>query len=140
MNFPESVSRDVCVDFSGADAGMAEQFLNDSQVGAVFKEVGCKAVPERMRGDGALDAGAADPLFDAIPHCDGGEGRAAFGEKDIGRRLFCHQLRAGDLQVALQRLLCLAANRHHAFLVAFANYIDEARFQAQLFEPQIAKL
>jgi hypothetical protein len=73
MYFPQSIARHMGVDLRGADVGVAEQFLNHPQICAVFEQVRGKTVPKHVRGDVALDAGPADPIFNAEPERYGGE-------------------------------------------------------------------
>ena len=72
------------IDFGGADAGVAEQFLDDAQVRAVFEQVRGKAMPEHVGRHVARDAGAADALLDPQPEGDRRKGGAALGEEHIG--------------------------------------------------------
>jgi len=59
---------DAGVDGGGGDILVAEEFLNVPQVGAVFEEVGGKAVAEVMAGglftDTAFDEGVLEDLLD----------------------------------------------------------------------------
>ena len=48
---------DVGVDFGGADGLMAQQGLDDAQVGAAFEQGCCKRVAQRVGRDGLRDAG-----------------------------------------------------------------------------------
>ena len=69
MDGAEAVLVDVGVDLGGGDVGMAEHFLDDSEVGAVVEEVGGEAVAELVGMDflGEASSGGAfvDDLFDA---------------------------------------------------------------------------
>jgi len=53
----EPFAGDVGVHFGGRDAGVAEKFLNDAQVGAVLEQVCGETMPQHVRCDVALDAG-----------------------------------------------------------------------------------
>ena len=46
------------VDFGGSRAFMAEEFLDVAQIGAVFQEVGCKGVTERVEAELLGDLGS----------------------------------------------------------------------------------
>lgn len=85
MNFPKPVASHMSVDFSGTDIGMAEQFLDDTQVGAMFQEMCRKAVPQHVGSDVALDAGPADVIFNPQPECDGRKRSSAPCQKNVGR-------------------------------------------------------
>ncbi len=56
---------DVGVAVGGGDAGVAEHFLDDAQVGAVFEKVGGEGVAERVWRDRPGDAGDLGVAFDA---------------------------------------------------------------------------
>ncbi len=84
VNLLQPAAGDVGVDFGGADAGVAEQFLDHAQVGTVFQQMGGEAVAQHVWRDVALDAGRRDALLDVEPHRDAGKGGAALGEKDGG--------------------------------------------------------
>src|ERR1039458_10719433 len=83
VDVAQTLGGDVGIDFSRADAGMAEQLLNDAQVGAVIEQMGGKAVAQHVGGDVAGDAGPAGAVFDAQAQSHGGEWGAAFWEKDV---------------------------------------------------------
>jgi len=79
VDLPEAIAGDVGVDFGGADGGMTEEFLDDTQVGAVLQQMGGEAVPEHVGGDVPLHARATDAVFDALPQGDGREGFVVAG-------------------------------------------------------------
>src|ERR1039457_5686979 len=81
VDVPQTVGGDVGIDFGRADAGMAEQLLDDAQVRAVIKQMGGKAVAQHVGGDVAGDAGPAGALLDAQPQGHGSEWGAASGQK-----------------------------------------------------------
>ena len=58
VHLAQTTTGDVRVHLRGADAGVTEEFLNHTQVRAVFHEVRGKAVAQHMRGDIARDARA----------------------------------------------------------------------------------
>jgi len=140
VHLAQTLAGDVRVDFGGADARVAEQFLDDAQVGAVVEQVRGEAVPEHVRGNVAGDAGAPGAAFDPQPEGHGRERRAARGQKHVGRRARPHQLGPADLQIAVERFDGFAADGHNAFLVALADDVDEPRVQVQLLEAQVAQL
>ena len=63
----ETLAGDVGIDLGRGDAGVAEEFLNDAQVGTVFEEVSGEAVPEHVRRDVAIDPRTEASFFDARP-------------------------------------------------------------------------
>ena len=86
MYFAEPLPCYVRVNLGRADAGMAEQLLDDAQVGAVLQQVGREAVPQHVGSHVARNVGAADTLFDAQPERHRGKRCAAPGEEDTGWR------------------------------------------------------
>src|ERR1039457_6839631 len=83
VDVPQTVGGDVGIDFGRADAGMAEQLLNDAQVRAVIEQMGGKAVAQHVGGDVAGDAGPAGAVFDGQPQSAGGAWGGALGGKDV---------------------------------------------------------
>lgn len=60
---PASV-QDVGVEHGGADAGVAQEFLDGPDIVSVFKQVGGEAVPEGVAGGAFLEAARPDrPLL-----------------------------------------------------------------------------
>lgn len=55
---------DVCVDHGGAEVGVAEEFLDGSNVGAGLEEVGGEGMPEGVASGLLGNAGAADGFAD----------------------------------------------------------------------------
>ena len=66
VHLSQPPARHVGVHFRGADAGMAEEFLDYPQVGAVF-EVRRDAMTQNMWSDVAPKASAPDPLLAPQP-------------------------------------------------------------------------
>ena len=64
---------DVGVDLRGRDVRMAEQLLNDAQVGTAAEEVRGEAVAHEVRIDIRFDASAGRVLFDELADAGGGE-------------------------------------------------------------------
>ena len=67
VDFPQARHGDVGIDFGRADAGVAQQFLDDAQVGAVFQQMGGEAVAQHVRREVAAQAGPAGAALDAQP-------------------------------------------------------------------------
>ena len=140
MDFAEAIAGHVRVNLGGADAGVAEQFLDDAQVRAVLQQMRREAVPEHVRGDIARRSGPAHASFDAQPQCYRGKRRSALRQEHIRGRFLRHEFGPAAVKVTVQRFNGFSPHRHNAFFVAFADDIDEACFEVQLFEPQIAQL
>jgi hypothetical protein len=81
VDLAQTLSVQMGVNFGGADAGVAEEFLDDAQVRAVFEEVGGKAVAQHVRGDVPPEARPRGAALDPLPEGHGGEGSAAPGEE-----------------------------------------------------------
>ena len=62
---------DMGIYFGGRDVRMPEELLDDANIGASFKEVGCEGVPERvgarMPGDARLDNVFAENFPESHP-------------------------------------------------------------------------
>ena len=84
MHLAKAVARHMRIDLGRADAGVAQQLLDNAQVGAVLQQMRREAVPQHMRRDVAGDAGAAYALFDAQPEGYRRKWRPAAGQKDTG--------------------------------------------------------
>ena len=67
VDVPQARTGHVRVNLGGADAGVAEQFLDDPQVGAVLQQMGGKAVPQHVRRDVPVNAGQPHAPFDPQP-------------------------------------------------------------------------
>jgi hypothetical protein len=70
---PQPIDGYMRVDLSGRQAGMAEQFLNRSQICSAIEQVSGSGVPQPVRGQaafgdpcgGPIDDGAGSPLVKA---------------------------------------------------------------------------
>ena len=107
-----AVGRQVRVDLGGAEALVAEQFLDAAQVGAVVEQVRREAVTQRVRADSRVEAGRDQILVELAPDGAGAEGFAVLVEEDAaGRGALALGLRAAEFEVALHGLDRLAADR-----------------------------
>ena len=70
VNVPQSGPADMRVDLGCADAGMAEQFLDDAQIRPMLQQMGGEAVSQHVRGHVSFNARPADAIFDAFPQGD----------------------------------------------------------------------
>ena len=139
MNFAEALAGDVGVKFGGADAAVAEEFLDDAQVGAVFQEMGCETVAKHVRRDVAGDAGVARAGFDAAPHGRSAEGAAAFGEEKVSGGFWADLFWAAGFEVTIDRGDGVMADGDDAFFVAFADDREEASVEVKVLNAQAAK-
>ena len=73
---------DVGVPVGGGDIGMAQEFLDDAEVGAVFEEMGGKRVAEGVGRDRLGEADFGGVVFDSLPNADAAHAGAALGDED----------------------------------------------------------
>ena len=118
---------DVGVDFGGEDGFVAEHFLDDAEVGAVFDEVGREGVAEGVGGDFLVDARDERLLFDEIEDGHPAQRVAVFVEEgDVVEGRFggggagvevAGESSGGDVPEGDEPLLvALADDAHEAFL------------------------
>ena len=118
---------DVGVDLGGEDGFVAEHFLDDAEVGAVFDEVGGEGVAEGVGGDFLVDACDERLLLDEVEDGHPAERAAVFVEEgdvvegrlggcgasgQIGREGVRRHLAEGDEPL----LVALADDAHEALL------------------------
>lgn len=139
VNVAKTVGGDVGVDFGGGDGGVAEKFLDDAEISAVFEQVSGEAVSEHMRSDVTFDASHAGAFLDAQPERHRSERSSALGEENVTGRMGADELGPGRFKVLLESLDGFASDRHSAFFVAFAEDGDEAGIEVELFESDVAE-
>ena len=86
MDFAKVLDADFGVNGGGFELFVAEELLDDADVGPAFEHVGGAAVAQKMAAAGATDAGLLEGLADASAEDVGTEGRAVDGEEEGG---FC---------------------------------------------------
>lgn len=139
VDLAQAAFGDVGVDLGGGDGGMAEEFLDDAEVGPMFEEVGGEAVSEHVGGDGPADSGEPGAFADSEPEGDGGEGRAAPGQEDGARAAGGEEGGSRDLEIALEGGDGDAADGDDSFLAAFADDGCVSGLEVELFEAEGAK-
>ena len=82
-----------------------------------------------MRRDVALNARATDTILDVQPKRDCRERRAALRQKNIRRRFWRDKFWPRNFDETIQSLNGFFPDRHDAFLVAFADDVDESGFE-----------
>src|ERR1043166_10044963 len=88
MDFAQATAAHVSINFGGADAGVAEQFLDNAQIGPMLEQMGRETMAQHVRGHVPADPGGAHAPLDSPPKCNAGECRASLREEDIrGRAL-----------------------------------------------------
>src|SRR6185503_3001786 len=133
MNVAQAFPGDMGIDLGSADAGVAEKFLNDPQIRTVLEQVGREAVPQHVRCHIARDAGVTNSILNAEPKSDWRERRATFGEENGARRLAGDELWSTSLEISIESCYRLTPERHHAFLIAFADHVQKTCLELQLF-------
>ena len=88
MDSMEAFLVDVGVDLGGGDVGVAEEFLDDAEVGAIFEEVSGEAVAQEVWVDAAFESCGAGTGFDDLPGALGREVASMGADEDDGRRSF----------------------------------------------------
>lgn len=71
MDGLEAFLVDVSVNLGGGNIGVAEEFLNDPEVGAIFQEVRGKGVAEKVGVDVLINAGGLGAFLDDLANADG---------------------------------------------------------------------
>jgi hypothetical protein len=73
----------VGVDLGRADAGVAEEFLDDAEVGAAGEQMGGEGVAEEMGIDAGIKPGGLGGFFHDPPEVGGGEAAAVVAEEHL---------------------------------------------------------
>jgi len=77
MDLFEALVIDVGVDLGGCDISVAEELLNDAQIGSILKQVGREGVPQEVRIHVLLDASLLGAVFYNLTNAVRAEGAAA---------------------------------------------------------------
>ena len=124
----EVVQRDARVALGGRELGVAEEFLDRAEVGAVAEQVGGVGVTESMGVEAGVAVGEETVFFDEQLDAAGGEtGAAAVDEQSI---LFCR----ADGEVKVERFGGFRGVGHEAFLAALAADAEPAFGAVEVFE------
>ena len=125
---------DVGVDLGGSDVGVAEEFLDDAQVGAVLQEVGGERVAEEVWVDVGFDAGEPGAVADDLADAFGGERGAIFGDEDVVAGFTRDEFRAFVGEVVGDGGEGFGADGDDAGFVTFAGDADGAGVVGELVE------
>lgn len=130
---------DMCVDLCGADIGMAEQFLDDAEVGAAAEEVGGEAVTQDVRRDAFEQPAAPAELFDEHPEADALERLAGSRKKQqIAAMVIDPGTTIGEIM--LNRIDRGPADRDNAFLHPLAQHADAADLHVEVANLELTEL
>ena len=119
----------VRVELRGREIGMAEHFLNTSQVGAALEEVCREGMPEKVGvNPPRLEPGPlGEPTEDQEGACPG-EGAAARVEEELGSVPTVEE-RPAVGEVPAERFRAAAPDRDDALLCAFSDAADDPRLE-----------
>ncbi len=140
VDFAQTITGDVGVNFGGADVGMAEEFLDDAEVGTVLQKVGGEAVAQHVGSDVAFDASMFHPMFDPQPECDRCERCAALGQEKGGGRFGGDKFWPTRIEVMLNGGDGFPAQWHNALFVPLPDHVDKSGVEMKLFETDGAQL
>lgn len=136
----EAFHRDVGVELGGGHAGVAEEFLDDTQVGAAFEQVGGGGVAQAVR---AQVGRSGDGRDDLVHHGAGlalVEAAAALAEQQCPAGMFVDQGRAARAEPGVQRGVGGAAEGYRSFLVALAEDTDECALPIDVVDVEATQL
>ncbi len=124
----EVVQRDAGVALGGGELGVAEEFLDGAEVGAIAEQMGGVGVAEGVGVEAGVAVGEEAVFFDEQLDAAGGEtGAAAVDEQS---RLF----RRADGKVMVERFGGFRGVGHEAFLAALAADAEPAFGAVEVFE------
>lgn len=140
MGLDEVFLVEVGVDLGGGDVGVAEEFLDDAEVGPAFEEVGGEGVAEEVRIDFVGEAGARGAVFDDLAHAVGGEGAAANGEEDVGGGFArFDEFGALVVEISLDGVEGAQADGDEAGFVALSGDAEDFVVEVEVFEARVAE-
>lgn len=116
---------DVGVNLRGRDVRVAEQFLNDAEIGSTAEQMGGETVAHEVRIDIRFDPGAGGVLFDELADAGSGELFSPDREENLGAGFFGDEFRAFALEVGSNGFTGGLAERDEAGFFALAGYADE---------------
>ena len=147
VDVPDPFAGQVGVELRRADTRMAEQLLDDPQVGPTLEEVGRERVAERVRRHPRRRPAAGGRAADDRPGLlarravargrSGTAGRRASGATCPGER---QPGRTHDLEVARQPVEGDLADRHEPLAVALADDPDEPAVEREVLAVQPERL
>jgi len=126
MEFFQSVLVDMGVDLGRSNVGVAQHDLHGAQVSAMGQEMGGKGVAQHVGGDGLADGGCQCRFLDDLPETEPGHGAAPVADKKDVAAPALEDQRAGRFEVVVDDFPGRNAKRDEPFLVALADYPDEA--------------
>jgi len=119
---------------------MAEQFLNDTQIGAALEQVGRRAVPQTVRSDVMRSVHRCDGLVHDSAGLPRVQPSTAGAEQQRRPRLCGGQRRAAVAKPGPQRVQCRLSERHGALLVAFSEHPQQSVPGVEVVDVEAAQL
>ena len=133
----EAVLIDMRIDLGGGDIGMAEQFLNDPQVGTVAEKVGGKAVAKQMGIDIDFDSRVLGGVFDDLPDADRGEFCSTNREENFAPRARFDESGAFLFEISANGGAGFLADGDEASFLTFADDSNDPEIKIEEFEPSV---
>ena len=130
----------VGVNLCGGNVGVPQHFLDDSQIATIFEKMRRKTVTQRVRRDVFGNACFAGVFLDVMPDRLAIERAAARRKENLAALSTSRERRARLLQVTTDAGCGLFANRHDAFLAAFADNPQEARVEINVAQGNLGDL
>jgi len=124
---------DVGVDLSGGDIGVAEEFLDDSEVGAVFEKVGGEGVAQEVRVDVLVDAGTFGAFFDDLADSVRRKLASTDGEEDLRGGFGFYQGGALAGEVSVEGVFGAPSDGDEAGFVSFTGNAEEVVVEVEGF-------
>ena len=121
MQVFEVIACHVGINLSRGDVGMAQHGLNRPQIGAAFQQVARKGVPQRVGRDHFSEPCPKTVTLDQLPKTLAAERFSGPGDKKSGTHTVFEKRLACPVGLSSDFFLSILADRHHAFLGAFAE-------------------
>ena len=116
---------------------MSQKFLNDSQIGAVFKNMGCKRMPQSMRRDVLGDSCLLDLVFEVFPYSLSCQTFAMKIDEQEWTALVFAKLGSGIVEVVVNPDDCLVSNRNDSFFSSFSHGLNYADIKVQILKFEV---
>ena len=121
VQFLHAFAGDMGVDLRGGEVAVAEQHLNDPQVGAVVQQVGRESMPQGVRREWLVDLGEPRVALDDVPERLPCHAIAAARREQVIGRLLTEDRVAWSGHEFIDPLDRLAAERYETLAVALAG-------------------
>ena len=133
----EVVLIDVRIDLGGGDIRMAEQFLNDPQVGTVAEKVSGKAVAKQMGIDIDLDSRVLGGVFNDLPDAHRGEFFSTKRKEDFAPGARFDESGAFLFEIRANGGAGFLADGDEASFLTFADDSNDPEIKVEKFEPSL---